>query len=410
MSQLPAEARGVAAGVLIYSLICLIANFLMFWLVWTHNERLSYVALISYFAFLATTCSIIQQVHDNIQWRDVITLQFENTSANPASPVLALGNGSTGADLILFYIQYYCYIVEATLVLFWAFSLTQSVYGWSEKHSLRRSFAFANLTGKIVSVILPAIAIGLLQSKVVQGSFIAFMLVADLQFAISVAGGGFMLLMILIKYIQTRRQFKAWSVDYGKNSRVSKSSPAPRISGAPHLKRSLGIYDRWLVVRFTSAFVVLFIFEFTNVWFQITAHQNNIRDARASSPDFSASRARKSYLLDIPGVSASLLSFLMFGTTKPFRDKMYTTFIPKRFQRRSETATLTNPSYGANANSTIATSRRSQMSGQLFPGFDFGFNTDELRNSGAAVKASDSEFPVLPSMLSSRGEKCQTWV
>lgn len=41
LSQLPSEAAGVAAGVLIYSFVCDIANILMVWLVWTHDERLS---------------------------------------------------------------------------------------------------------------------------------------------------------------------------------------------------------------------------------------------------------------------------------------------------------------------------------------------------------------------------------
>lgn len=41
MWQLPAEATGVAAAVLFYSVICWICNVLMLWLAWTHNERLS---------------------------------------------------------------------------------------------------------------------------------------------------------------------------------------------------------------------------------------------------------------------------------------------------------------------------------------------------------------------------------
>lgn len=39
--QLPAEAQGVAAGVLFYSFVCEIANILLVWLVWTHRERTS---------------------------------------------------------------------------------------------------------------------------------------------------------------------------------------------------------------------------------------------------------------------------------------------------------------------------------------------------------------------------------
>ena len=40
-SQLPPEARGVAAAVLTFSFISEFAGLLLIWLVWTHRERTS---------------------------------------------------------------------------------------------------------------------------------------------------------------------------------------------------------------------------------------------------------------------------------------------------------------------------------------------------------------------------------
>lgn len=62
-----------------------------------------------------------------------------------------------------------------------AFSLTQSVYGWSERPHLRRIFTHVNIAGKLVSVFLPLLEICLLQLKAVQKSFIAFIILADAQ-------------------------------------------------------------------------------------------------------------------------------------------------------------------------------------------------------------------------------------
>lgn len=41
MAQLPAGAEGAAAGVLVWSFTCLLANILLQWLLWTGHERRS---------------------------------------------------------------------------------------------------------------------------------------------------------------------------------------------------------------------------------------------------------------------------------------------------------------------------------------------------------------------------------
>lgn len=65
-----------------------------------------------------------------------------------------------------------------------------------------------------------------------------------------------------------------------------------------------------------------------NIVFQILAHGNNQRDALVPKPDLSAERAKRTFVLNIPGVSASLLVFVTFGTTRPFREHTYTAFVP----------------------------------------------------------------------------------
>ncbi|GJC83803.1 hypothetical protein ColLi_06641 [Colletotrichum liriopes] len=119
MAQLPTEAAGAAAGVLLYSCISETCSLLMLWLTWSHHEQFTYVACVAYFTLLSTTASIIQQVHDIITWRDMLREQFNNKILNPNNPEQAIANGSVGVDLALYYIQYYCYNVEAMFVMFW---------------------------------------------------------------------------------------------------------------------------------------------------------------------------------------------------------------------------------------------------------------------------------------------------
>jgi hypothetical protein len=67
--------------------------------------------------------------------------------------------------------------------------------------------------------------------------------------------------------------------------------------------------------------------------FQLGSQKSNMLDALASKPDLSASRAKASAAFTPPGVTGSLVAFIVFGTTEPLRKKMYQTFVPKRFQR-----------------------------------------------------------------------------
>lgn len=76
----------------------------------------------------------------------------------------------------------------------------------------------------------------------------------------AVAGGAFGLLMILIKYISTRRELKTWEVathvdgrTTWRSFRLSDDAPADQMPA----QHSMGIYDNWLLVRFSVAFVFM---------------------------------------------------------------------------------------------------------------------------------------------------------
>lgn len=70
--------------------------------------------------------------------------------------------------------------------------------------------------------------------------------------------------------------------------------------------------------------------------------------------DLSAERARSDFIIFMPGVSASLLSFVVFGTTKVFRDYMWHKLVPRIIQRRlqsnrSETSSILQETLARNA-------------------------------------------------------------
>ncbi|RYP89421.1 hypothetical protein DL770_004391 [Monosporascus sp. CRB-9-2] len=87
------------------------------------------------------------------------------------------------------------------------------------------------------------------------------------------------------------------------------------------------IYDRWLLVRFSIGFCILAIFNLTNILCQVAWHRNISSDVEADGPDMSAARAKHDSSLFLPGVSSSLLAFIIFGTTTPFREHMRKVFV-----------------------------------------------------------------------------------
>lgn len=152
--------------------------------------------------------------------------------------------------------------------------------------------------------------------------------------------GALVLLAILAKYVHTRRQLLSWNVDYGANSEAMSSyTGSSRVSAGIGKERRKNIYDQWLVVRFTVTFIMLGIFEIALVSFQLGSAKNSSPEAIGPRPNLSAERAKGDFILFMPGCAPSLLLFLVFGTTTPFRDHMRKTFLPQRWQGKDDAPT-----------------------------------------------------------------------
>ncbi|ROV92059.1 hypothetical protein VPNG_09821 [Cytospora leucostoma] len=189
--------------------------------------------------------------------------------------------------------------------------------------------------------------IGLCHSKAVQSSPPLFYFFADVLYFLFIAAGAILLLMILIKYIQTRRETNAWTWAYGTRytrgeSRAARAyhidvettpSSGSTLQQDQHQWQPKGIYDSWLLLRLSIAFAFLWIFESNTVIVQLTGQANMKADAVRAAPDLSAKRARRDFALLVPGSIASVLAFLTFGTTQQFRKTMYQTFVPRRWRR-----------------------------------------------------------------------------
>ncbi|KAM0282676.1 hypothetical protein ACHAQH_002873 [Verticillium albo-atrum] len=130
----------------------------------------------------------------------------------------------------------------------------------------------------------------------------------------------------MIKYIHVRRNVLSWNVNYGKPSEGSVDNATVSSTVRPRRK---SIYDKWLVVRFAIAALTMSAFQMITIVFQLGSSQRNKRELIGAEPDFSMDRLQADLLVFIPGVTASVLTFVVFGTTKTFRDYMWSHFVPK---------------------------------------------------------------------------------
>lgn len=328
--QLPKEVLGTAVGVLIFSFVCLFAGILMIVLVWVKHERTSYIACLSFLTTISTAASITQQFHSIINWRDIALAKFERIAADPRNPELSISGASEGFDLILFYIQYYSYNAMAMMTLFWALELAASVFKLTDLRGKRTS-----LCCKASAFILPAIVIGTLRLHAVQLRRSLYSIMANIITAISLSSVVVILLLILFKYIRMRMAFLSWHVGYGVVSSPTSQGANPNEALRPAIVPRQSIHDNWLMVRFTIAALVLVIFETYNFYFATWASAANAK-ALAGGPDFTIKSAKESFLFFMPGASASLLTFVIFGTTKPLRAYMWSKVVPRRIREQQE--------------------------------------------------------------------------
>lgn len=142
------------------------------------------------------------------------------------------------------------------LVMFWAAELCQLTYQVGERRKIRRIFRKVHVAGKFVSWILPLITILCLRIPSLQKALVPFLLVADLPLMISLAIGSSLMIAVLIRYVQTRQKFTQWSPPKFNSTSTSEGGTTTA-SSQTNTGTRRGLYDRWLMVRFTIAFVLL---------------------------------------------------------------------------------------------------------------------------------------------------------
>lgn len=76
------------------------------------------------------------------------------------------------------------------------------------------------------------------------------------------------------------------------------------------------------------------IFQIVLIMFEVISAGNNNLENLKGSADLSLERAKRDFAFFIPGVLPPLLTFIVFGTTKPFREYMAAKFSPRSLWSR----------------------------------------------------------------------------
>ncbi|PSR83218.1 hypothetical protein BD289DRAFT_370314, partial [Coniella lustricola] len=221
------------------------------------------VAFISYFALLATTSSLVQQLYDYTLWRDIMTWQFFYGKAHEQDAEVQYQDELFGLKLALVYLREFAIMVESSLVFFFSASLAATMYGWcSTNVRVLRTLA---IIGRVVPIVLAVVSIALLQLDFTHRSFVVYLVVANAQFVISLAGSCVFLLVILAKYLQSWGAVKSWRnspyEDKAQSTGQTKFSSITRSHGkcgySPTTNPWSATFDRWLVLRLSVAFAAL---------------------------------------------------------------------------------------------------------------------------------------------------------
>ncbi|PKS09039.1 hypothetical protein jhhlp_003652 [Lomentospora prolificans] len=146
-------------------------------------------------------------------------------------------------------------------------------------------------------------------------------------------GGTLILIVIMCKYIHSRLNLMSWNVVYGSR-RGTQLTDSELGQQFPVIKRN--IYDRWLLLRFTVAFLALAAFQVLIILFEVGSARS-IREADPQTgPDLSLEKLRGDLVQFMPGTAPCLLTFLVFGTTRALREYMWDKLIPRSIKRRFE--------------------------------------------------------------------------
>ncbi|KAK2812224.1 hypothetical protein FQN50_001582 [Emmonsiellopsis sp. PD_5] len=307
--SIPQGALDAFCGLLIFSIICLCPNLVLAVYFIRTPDRFSYVSLCTWFLAISTTSSIIQQIHFAVKWRSVKQATFEQSKLTDEFPGLRLIGAVHPVQLVNFRIQNTIYNVVAVLLFFWAAHLFIGM--WKIRIPLSTTTKAAIRWACLAfAIIVPAIFQGILHTDSIKRSLLASLIIYNCLFILSTSFGSILVMLTLYKYIRSRRELSragAWSgsTSYPRNNR----------SG----DRSRRKDEQWLIVRFTIGFCILMIFELCMVTYQIIQSRNFSTDTTARTPDLSVSRTKNDLIAYFPGVTASLVFWLVFGTTAVLR-------------------------------------------------------------------------------------------
>jgi hypothetical protein len=132
------------------------------------------------------------------------------------------------------------------------------------------------------------------------------------------------MIAILIRYVHSRHLFTSFaSNSHEASSTQASSSNVPQV---PKIR-----VDKVLLFRFSIAFFILAAFEVVIVCFEFTRVKSAAFLANEPHPDWSTGSAVNEILLFMPGVTASLIDFLVFGTTQQYRQKYVAFFRSLRY-------------------------------------------------------------------------------
>ncbi|KAI1337906.1 hypothetical protein F5Y15DRAFT_417341 [Xylariaceae sp. FL0016] len=351
MSGLPPGTLGDAIGVLFYTFVCLLSDIILIWLLWVHREPLSYVALMAYFTATCVISSIIQQIYHYLYYTDILWAQLDYIKANYPSAEVVFKSGNFGLMLVLSNIRFACYILESSYLFTYILHVALSVYGvWTVHPHAERSYATLS---KMIPLLLTGISIGLEYTPPVQHSWTAYMVVANLQAVASCTFSILLIIMILWKYIDTKkiwnrvttrmltnetngssRSWTSWILMKGRNKH-----PGCISAGSSRLQAQVprAIFDNnWLVIRLSIAIVFITAFILATVLVHLPAPAQFAEKVESDTPDLSPTTARSSIIGYIYGVSPGLAIPIVFGLTRPFRQTMYRRFVPSCWKTRHQ--------------------------------------------------------------------------
>ncbi|KAK5136774.1 hypothetical protein LTR08_002070 [Meristemomyces frigidus] len=277
-------------------------------MLFANGEKTSYITLIALVASVSSTTSIVQQVYYACHWRNIKTIALQQAKESLNTPSIAFRPLFTGFNLALYEIQYCCYVTLSVLVLFWCVVLAKGMFGLRFA-GLRGKEVYVDWGAKLFAMVVPGVLIGITFTDTIKNNVVADVTITNALVIVSSAISSVIILAVLVRYVYSRHLFT--SISEGTSTADSRSPATPKIR-----------VDKALLLRFMLAFVILSVFQATLIGFRFLGRSNARTLARQQRPDYSVGGAVDDIMLFIPGVTASIMDFAVFGTTAQFR-KMY---------------------------------------------------------------------------------------